>query len=145
MFGFDDPFGTKKQNNTGRDPQRSFNATQRKEILYQQNSKCAVCHKQLDPRDIEYDHKKPWCEKGRTKVVNGRAVCGSCHNIITHDHKLKKKEPSSAKKSAAKKPSTKKPTANRRKASSNPFDVSLPSMELPKMKMPKGKGGFGLF
>lgn len=75
--------------NKERDSRRSFSQTQRKEILYQQNNKCARCHKTLDPRDIEYDHKKPWAAGGRTVTVNGRALCGSCHKIVTHEHRLK--------------------------------------------------------
>ena len=83
-----DPFGLglidSSNKKSDRDSRRSFNQTQRKEILYQQDNKCAICHKKLDPRDIEYDHKKSWASGGRTKAVNGRALCGSCHNKVTH-------------------------------------------------------------
>ena len=73
-----------------RDSRRAFTQTQKKEILYQQGSKCARCHKKLDPREIEYDHKKPWAAGGKTTTVkNGRALCGSCHKIITHTTRLK--------------------------------------------------------
>ena len=72
-----------------RDKKRKFTRTQEKNILYQQNSKCAVCHKQLDPRDIEFDHKRSWAGGGRTISENGRAVCGSCHNIINHEQRRK--------------------------------------------------------
>lgn len=139
MFGFDDPFGNKKAN-TGRDTRRSFTQAQRKQIQYQQGGKCAVCKKPLDQRDIEYDHKKPWAERGRTVTENGRALCGSCHNKVTHEHQLKKVE---------KKASTKKQPQNpfgdlfgtggsgkRKNSSSDPFGLT------PKKK---GKGGFGLF
>ena len=87
-----------------RDTRRAFTQTQKKEILYQQDNKCAICHKKLDPRDIEYDHKKPWASGGRTKTVNGRALCGSCHNKITHKTKLKKVD--------SKKTNPKKPKSN---------------------------------
>ncbi|CAJ37310.1 HNH endonuclease [Methanocella arvoryzae] len=120
----------KKQNNKERDTRRSFTASQKKQLQYQQGGKCAMCKKPLDPRDIEYDHKKAWADGGRTTIVNGRALCGSCHNKASHGQHLNKVE---------KKP--KKPA----KKSTSPFDVSLPPMELPKMKTPKGKGGFGLF
>jgi nitrate/TMAO reductase-like tetraheme cytochrome c subunit len=120
---YDDPFGL-TGNNSRRDKKRAFTQTQKKEILYAQNNKCAICHKSLDPRDIEYDHKTPWADKGHTKVKNGRAVCGSCHNIKTHKDKLKKVE---GKKS-------------NKKTSVNPFEVKIPVL-----KMPKSKGGFGLF
>ena len=73
-----------------RDTKRSFTRTQKNEILYQQNGKCAQCHERLDPRDIEFDHKKAWASEGRTKTQNGRAVCGSCHNKISHGQRLNK-------------------------------------------------------
>ncbi|MBI5226471.1 HNH endonuclease [Candidatus Micrarchaeota archaeon] len=73
-----------------RDSRRAFTKTQRNEILYQQDSKCAVCGDKLDPRDIELDHKKPWAAKGRTITENGRALCGFCHNKVTHKQTLKK-------------------------------------------------------
>lgn len=78
-----------------RDSRRSFTQSQKNEILYQQDNRCAgkdCGHKKLDPRDIEFDHKKPWAAKGRTITENGRAVCGSCHNKITHNQRLKKVE-----------------------------------------------------
>jgi hypothetical protein len=115
LFGF-------PGNDSGRDKKRAFNQTQKKQILYAQNNKCAICHKILDPRDIEYDHKTPWADKGRTKVKNGRAVCGSCHNIKTHNDKLKKTE--------GKKTTKKVPV--------NPLDVKIPGLKMPKMK-----GGLG--
>lgn len=72
-----------------KDSRRAFSPTQKKEILYQQDSKCARCHEKLDPRAIEFDHKKPWASGGRTKVVNGRAICANCHKKITHEARLK--------------------------------------------------------
>lgn len=52
--------------------------------------KCAICHEKLDPRDIEYDPKKPYHSGGRTITQNGRALHGSCHNIVTHKANIKK-------------------------------------------------------
>ena len=77
-----------------RDSKRSFTRTQKNEILYQQNNKCAniKCRKDLDPRDIEYHHDKPWANGGRTINQNGRALCGSCHNVISHKNRLKHSE-----------------------------------------------------
>lgn len=75
-----------------RDSRRSFTQTQRKEILAQQNNKCAKCHKPLDPRAIQYDHVKPWADKGRTITQNGAALCSICHDIKTHGDRLKKIE-----------------------------------------------------
>ena len=82
-------FGSSQKNETERDTRRAFSQTQKKEILYQQDNKCARCHKRLDPREIEFDHKKPWASEGKTVTVNGRALCGSCHKIVTHETKLK--------------------------------------------------------
>lgn len=73
-----------------RDSRRTFSPTQRNEILHQQNNRCANCQKQLDPRDTHFDHKKPWADRGRTIIANGRALCGSCHNIITHEERLRR-------------------------------------------------------
>lgn len=89
---FDLGLGTSSKAKSERDSRRTFTQSQKNEILYQQDSKCAVCHKKLDPRDIEYDHKKAWAANGRTVTQNGRAVHGSCHNIITHNQRLKKSD-----------------------------------------------------
>jgi len=75
---------------TKRDSRRAFTKTQQEEILYQQDSKCAVCHKKLDPRAIHFHHNKPWASGGRTITRNGRAVCPKCHEILTHKERLKK-------------------------------------------------------
>src|ERR1039458_270577 len=73
-----------------RDNRRAFTDTQRKEILYQQDSKCAVCHNKLDPRAIEYDHIKEWSVLGKTIIKNGAALCPTCHKIKTHNSLVKK-------------------------------------------------------
>lgn len=75
---------------TRKDSRRSFSPTQKKEILYQQDGKCARCHKKLDPRATHFHHEKPWASGGRTKVVNGRALCADCHEIISHKDRLKR-------------------------------------------------------
>jgi hypothetical protein len=75
-----------------RDSRRAFSVSQKNEILYQQDHKCAssLCHhKKLDPRAIEFDHKKPWASGGRTITKNGRALCPECHKILTHNQRLK--------------------------------------------------------
>lgn len=84
-----------------RDSRRTFSARQKSEILYQQNNKCASCHKQLDPRAIDYDHIKSWADNGKTIKANGAALCPTCHRLKTHqtglketDKKRKPKEPS---------------------------------------------------
>jgi nitrate/TMAO reductase-like tetraheme cytochrome c subunit len=76
-----------------KDTRRAFTQTQKNDILHQQDSKCAssLCHhKKLDPRTMEFDHKKPWASGGRTIAENGRALCPECHKIITHNQRLRK-------------------------------------------------------
>lgn len=82
--------GQKKKE--GRDKRRYFNKTEKKEILYQQDSKCANCHERLDPRAIHFHHEKAWADGGRSIAVNGRAVCPTCHEILEHKQRLKKSE-----------------------------------------------------
>lgn len=74
---------------TSRDTRRAFTQTQRNEILYQQDNKCAKCHERLDPRATEFDHVKPWVAQGRTVTQNGAALCLKCHGIKTHYERLK--------------------------------------------------------
>ena len=78
-----------KKNEVKKDTRRSFNRTQQKQILYQQDNKCARCHEKLDPRSTQFHHSKPWASGGRTKIENGRALCGTCHDIAGHEHRLK--------------------------------------------------------
>lgn len=94
------------------DSRRAFTPTQKKQILYQQNNKCAKCHKPLDPRAIHFHHIKPWSSGGRTITQNGAALCPTCHEILTHKERLKKVD------------------KRRKKKSSNIFD--LPEVKLPK-------------
>ena len=88
-----DFFGTSRQNSKKqRDKRRAFTKTQKNEIWAQQNGKCASCKKKLDPRTVEYDHKKGWADRGKTVVVNGQALCPHCHKLKTHKERLKKVE-----------------------------------------------------
>ena len=73
-----------------RDKRRAFTITQKTAILYQQDSKCAICHKKLDPRAIDYDHIKEWSASGKTIIKNGAALCPICHRIKTHKSLVKK-------------------------------------------------------
>lgn len=85
------PLGLPTQQKKG--TRRAFTATQKKEILYQQDNRCASAychHKKLDPRATHFHHAKPWAYGGRTKVENGRALCADCHEIITHNDRLKR-------------------------------------------------------
>jgi hypothetical protein len=139
MFGFDDPLGIKDKNE-GRDKRRSFTQSQKNQILYQQGGKCAICHKPLDPRTTQFDHKKAWADKGRTVTQNGRALHANCHAIKTHNDRLKKVD---------KRPSKKQQSSplddllgtggSKKKKSADPLDA------FSVMPYKKGKGGFGLF
>jgi hypothetical protein len=140
MFGFDDPFGNKKD--SGRDPRRAFSQTQKTKILHQQNYKCAACHRPLDLRIVQYDHHKPWADKGRTVSENGRALHPDCHALKTHEDRAAQQD---GKKKAPAKKQPESPfgdlfgtgsTGKRKKSSSDPFGLTPPK---------KGKGGFGLF
>ncbi|MBT0159379.1 HNH endonuclease [Candidatus Bathyarchaeota archaeon A05DMB-2] len=81
------PFGISVE--PQKDKRRSFTSTQKKEMLYQQDNKCARCHKKLDPRATHFHHAKPWASGGRTIVINGRALCADCHEIISHKERLR--------------------------------------------------------
>lgn len=114
-----------EQEGSRRDKSRAFRQTQKEEILFQQNNKCARCHKKLDPRDIEYDHIKPWAANGKTATVNGAALCGSCHNKKTHEERLRRLEPKKRKKSSNKK---------KRRARAKPDQLGLGNYKLPGYK-----------
>jgi hypothetical protein len=78
-----------------RDKRRAFTQSQKNEIWAQQDGKCAGAscnHHKLDPRTVEYDHKKPWSSGGRTITLNGRALCANCHKLETHKKRMKKIE-----------------------------------------------------
>jgi DNA-directed RNA polymerase subunit RPC12/RpoP len=72
-----------------RDSRRSFSSTQKKQILAQQDYKCARCHKKLGVA-YHFHHAKSWSSGGKTTVKNGRALCANCHEEITHKERLEK-------------------------------------------------------
>ena len=111
-----------KKRKSKRDSRRGFTTTQKNQILYQQNNKCARCYNKLDPRAIEFDHKKPWASGGRTVIVNGRALCPKCHKIITHKARLMKVDEKRKK----------------RQNQQSIFDVKIPEVKIPKIKTPFG-------
>jgi len=86
LIGVSSPGKSKPKKNS----RRSFTRTQKNEILAQQDNKCAICHKPLDPRATHFHHIKPWSSGGRTITVNGAALCPNCHAIITHKERLRK-------------------------------------------------------
>lgn len=74
-----------------RDARRAFGETQKKEILAKQDHKCAKCHKKLGVA-YHFHHIKSWSSGGKTTVENGRALCGTCHEEISHKERLKKSD-----------------------------------------------------
>lgn len=73
-----------------RDKRRKFTTTQKNEVLYQQDNKCAICHDKLDPRAIDFDHIKEWSATGKTLIKNCAALCPNCHRLKTHNLRVKK-------------------------------------------------------
>ena len=69
---------------------RYFTKSQKNEIWAQQNGLCKKCKQRLDPRTVEYDHKKEWSRDGRSNISNGQALCANCHKLKTHRLYLKK-------------------------------------------------------
>ncbi|MEM0358160.1 MAG: HNH endonuclease [Candidatus Bathyarchaeia archaeon] len=60
-----------------RDSRRAFTETQKKEILV---------------RATHVHHVKPWASGGKTRTVNGVALCSECHDKVHHELRLKKLE-----------------------------------------------------
>ena len=89
LFGECLTFGVHPTPEKKRDTRRAFTRTQKNEIWAQQNGNCAKCHDPLDPRAVEYDHKKGWADRGKTVVINGQALCSNCHKLKTHKQRLK--------------------------------------------------------
>ncbi|MCD1293524.1 hypothetical protein CUJ83_00750 [Methanocella sp. CWC-04] len=147
MFNFN-PFGS---DDDKRDKRRAFTQSQKKEILHQQNYKCAKCHKQLDLRTVEFDHIKAWSDNGKTTIKNGAALCANCHKLKTHKNTLKKVESKTTKKKESNPLSSAlgiKPKSSSRKKAKDPlgldFNIGLGSA--PKKKKKGGKKdsfGFG--
>lgn len=72
-----------------RDTRKSFTTTQKKQILAQQDFKCAKCHNKLGVA-YHFHHAKSWSSGGKTIVKNGRALCANCHETERHKERLKK-------------------------------------------------------
>ena len=76
-----------------RDQKRTFTKYQKNEILYQQDGKCAstLCHhRKLDPKEVQFEHKKPWAFDGRVVMQYGRVVCLDCHSNTLKKETLRK-------------------------------------------------------
>ena len=120
MFNYN-PFGNNEDD--GRDKRRCFTQSQKNEILYQQNNKCAMCGRRLDPRTTEFDHEKAWADRGRTITQNGRALHAECHKVKHHNKKVE---------------AANKKSKSKKKASPNPLGMGVPDLKIPEFKMPKG-------
>ena len=73
-----------KQNNQNlevKDIKRKPKKDEQREILMNQDHKCAICKVYIDDTHImiEYDHIKEWCNGGETTINNLRALCRNCH------------------------------------------------------------------
>lgn len=66
--------------------------SQKNEVLARQGNRCARCHKVLDMRAKHLDHKKEVYKGGKSKISNLQYLCANCHNIKTHEDKLKQVE-----------------------------------------------------
>ena len=75
-----------------KDKRQSVSRSQKNEILSKQRNKCAVCKKSLDMRATDFDHIKEVYKGGKSRVGNLQALCANCHNVKTHEEKLKKVE-----------------------------------------------------
>lgn len=100
MFGYDDLLGLGRKG-TGKDTAESFTQIEKRLIFRQQNGKCAICHMKMDLQNTAYYQNTAWCDQGRKKVINARAVCKNCHKVLLHKDKVKnaangKKQPGTA-------------------------------------------------
>jgi len=82
------PFGVSKKENK----RQPVSLSQKNEVLARQNNRCARCHKPLDMRAKHLDHKKEVYKGGKSKINNLQYLCANCHNIKTHEDKLRKVE-----------------------------------------------------
>ena len=66
--------------------------SQKNEVLARQKNRCTMCKKLLDMRATHFDHIKEVYKGGKSKIDNLQALCANCHNVKTHEEKLKKVE-----------------------------------------------------
>ena len=77
------------------DQRRTFTKYQRDDILYQQEGRCASArcnHKKLDPKVMQFEHKKPWASGGRTIFQYGRVLCLECYSSPSIKEKVRKRK-----------------------------------------------------
>src|SRR3989338_599854 len=102
-FGLDPKYNSKPK-------RESIAKSQKNEVLARQKNKCAMCKKNLHMRATHFDHVKEVYKNGKSTISNLQSLCANCHNIKTHDDKLKK---------------TEKKKAEARKKEDSPFGGSL--------------------
>ncbi len=66
--------------------------SQKNEVFARQKNKCNRCKKLLDMRAVHFDHIKEVYRGGKSIIDNLQALCANCHNIKTHEERLKKVE-----------------------------------------------------
>lgn len=66
--------------------------SQKNEVLARQKNKCIGCKKPLDMRATHFDHIKEVYKGGKSRISNLQVLCANCHNVKTHEEKLKKVE-----------------------------------------------------
>src|SRR3989338_6539043 len=92
MFGIKmthDIYGNPLKKSNKREP---VSKSQKNEVLARQKNRCARCKKPLDMRATHFDHIKEVYKGGKSKIDNLQALCANCHNVKTHEEKLKKVE-----------------------------------------------------
>ncbi len=62
-----------------KDPQRSFDFSQRLAIFRKDDGTCQICKKQCTFDNFEADHITPWSLGGPTTVANGQVLCPHCN------------------------------------------------------------------
>lgn len=57
-------------------------------LLRRQEHRCAMCKNELNRFDREVDHIIPLSLHGSDDVENLQVLCGSCHNMKTHEDRV---------------------------------------------------------
>lgn len=78
----------------------------KKEILKQQNNRCADCPRELTPKITHFDHILPKWDGGYDDLENIQALCANCHANKTHTENKKRHLRKKAKKDFEKTSST---------------------------------------
>lgn len=84
-----DIYGSLLKKTNKREP---ISKSQKNEVLARQKNRCARCRRLLDMRATHFDHVKEVYKGGKSRIDNLQALCANCHNVKTHEEKLKKVE-----------------------------------------------------